>query len=87
MLSYIYNKKQGLKMAFEIDFYEKEYSKSVREKVQDDIQQIKNGDFLTKIDKYFESLMLPSHILLRLSSLRSPFITRLILSIVWAGLR
>ena len=31
------------------------YSASVKEKVKDDIYQIKNGDFLTKIDKYFDS--------------------------------
>ena len=33
---------------------EKSYPKSVQEKVNDDIYQIKNGDFLTKIDKYFD---------------------------------
>ena len=33
---------------------EKVYPVSVKEKVQDDIYQIKNGDFLTKIDKYFD---------------------------------
>ncbi len=33
---------------------DKIYPKSVREKVQDDIYQIKNGDFITKIDKYFD---------------------------------
>ena len=43
---------------------EKEYSKSVREKVQDDIQQIKNGDFLTKIDKYFDCFYEKSETLL-----------------------
>ena len=31
------------------------YPKSVKEKVQDDIYQIKNGDFIAKIDKYFDS--------------------------------
>ena len=33
---------------------EKIYPNSVKEKVRDDIYQIKNGDFLTKIDKYFD---------------------------------
>jgi transcription-repair coupling factor (superfamily II helicase) len=33
---------------------EKVYPNSVKEKVKDDIYQIKNGDFLTKIDKYFD---------------------------------
>ena len=33
---------------------EKSYPKSVQEKVNDDIYQIKNGNFLTKIDKYFD---------------------------------
>ncbi len=33
---------------------EKIYPNSVKEKVKDDIYQIKNGDFLTKIDKYFD---------------------------------
>lgn len=32
---------------------DKLYPNSVKEKVQDDIYQIKNGDFITKIDKYF----------------------------------
>ena len=31
----------------------KPYTKSVREKVEEDIEQIKNGEFITKIDKYF----------------------------------
>ena len=34
---------------------DKIYPNSVKEKVKDDIYQIKNGDFLTKIDKYFDS--------------------------------
>ena len=33
---------------------EKSYSNSVKEKVKEDIDQIKSGDFLTKIDKYFD---------------------------------
>ena len=33
---------------------DKVYSKSVREKVQEDICQIKDGEFITKIDKYFD---------------------------------
>ncbi len=33
---------------------EKNYPNSVKEKVRDDVYQIKNGDFLTKIDKYFD---------------------------------
>ena len=33
---------------------EKIYPNSVKEKVKDDIYQIKNGEFLTKIDKYFD---------------------------------
>lgn len=33
---------------------EKDYPKSVREKVEEDIDQIKNGDYLSKIDKYFD---------------------------------
>ena len=39
MLSYIYNKKQGLKMAFEIDFYEKENRKS---EILDFIDELRN---------------------------------------------
>ena len=39
MLSYIYNKKQGLKMAFEIDFYEKENGKS---EILDFIDELRN---------------------------------------------
>lgn len=31
----------------------KVYNKSLREKVQEDIEQIKNGEFISKIDKYF----------------------------------
>ena len=34
---------------------EKSYTKSVREKVEDDIAQIKDGEYITKIDKYFTS--------------------------------
>jgi len=34
---------------------DKFYPNSVKEKVKEDIEQIKNGDFLTKIDKYFNS--------------------------------
>ena len=33
---------------------DKVYPNSVKEKVQDDVYQIKNGEFLTKIDKYFD---------------------------------
>ena len=33
---------------------DKIYPNSVKEKVKDDILQIKNGEFLTKIDKYFD---------------------------------
>jgi len=33
---------------------QKSYSKIVKEKVKEDIEQIKEGDFLTKIDKYFD---------------------------------
>ncbi len=33
----------------------KDYSNNVKDKVEDDIAQIKDGDFLTKIDKYFNS--------------------------------
>lgn len=33
---------------------DKVYPNSVKEKVKDDIYQIKNGEFLTKIDKYFD---------------------------------
>ena len=33
---------------------EKVYPNSVKEKVKDDICQIRNGEFLTKIDKYFD---------------------------------
>ena len=33
---------------------EKAFPSGVKEKVEDDIYQIKNGDFLTKIDKYFD---------------------------------
>lgn len=32
----------------------KTYTKSVKEKVNEDLIQIKNGEFLTKIDKYFD---------------------------------
>ena len=32
----------------------KTYPNSVQEKVEDDIEQIKNGDYLSKIDKYFD---------------------------------
>ena len=32
----------------------KNYTKSVREKVNEDVIQIRNGEFLTKIDKYFD---------------------------------
>ena len=34
---------------------EKSYTKAVREKVDEDIKLIKNGEYLTKIDKYFDS--------------------------------
>lgn len=43
---------------------DKVYPKSVREKVQDDVYQIKNGDFITKIDKYFDSFYEKSSTLL-----------------------
>ncbi len=33
----------------------KSYPKSIHEKVAEDIQQIKNGDYIHKIDKYFDS--------------------------------
>ena len=33
---------------------EKSYIKPLREKVEEDIEQIKNGEFLNKIDKYFD---------------------------------
>ena len=33
---------------------DKAYPKSVRERVNEDINQIRNGDFITKIDKYFD---------------------------------
>ncbi len=33
---------------------DKIYPNSVKEKVKDDVYQIKNGEFLTKIDKYFD---------------------------------
>ena len=33
---------------------EKPYAGTIKEKVKEDIYQIKNGDFLTKIDKYFD---------------------------------
>ena len=33
----------------------KTYAKSVEEKVADDIEQIKNGEFINKIDRYFSS--------------------------------
>ena len=33
---------------------EKTYIKSIKEKVDEDISQIKNGEFLNKIDKYFD---------------------------------
>ena len=33
---------------------EKTYTKSVKEKVNEDLIQIRNGEFLTKIDKYFD---------------------------------
>ena len=43
---------------------DKTYSKSVREKVEEDIIQIKNGNFLTKIDKYFDCFYSKSNTLL-----------------------
>lgn len=32
----------------------KPYTEAVKEKVSEDVEQIKNGDYLTKIDKYFD---------------------------------
>ena len=32
-----------------------QYTKTVREKVESDIEEIKNGDYINKIDKYFDS--------------------------------
>ena len=34
---------------------DKTYTKTVREKVEADIEEIKNGEFINKIDKYFDS--------------------------------
>ena len=42
----------------------KSYTKHVREKVDNDIDTIKNGDFLSKIDKYFDSFYEKSNTLL-----------------------
>lgn len=43
---------------------DKQYTKSVREKVEEDVELIKNGEFLTKIDKYFDSFYERSNTLL-----------------------
>ena len=43
---------------------DKTYVKKVREKVEEDIELIKAGDFLTKIDKYFDSFYEKSNTLL-----------------------
>ncbi len=43
---------------------DKQYTKSVREKVEEDVELIKNGEFLTKIDKYFDSFYEKSNTLL-----------------------
>jgi len=43
---------------------EKQYVKPVREKAQEDVELIKNGEFLSKIDKYFDSFYEKSNTLL-----------------------
>ena len=43
---------------------DKTYVKKVREKVDEDLEAIKNGEFLTKIDKYFDSFYEQSNTLL-----------------------
>lgn len=43
---------------------DQQYTKSVREKVEEDVELIKNGEFLTKIDKYFDSFYEKSNTLL-----------------------
>ena len=42
----------------------KTYTVSAKEKVLEDVEQIKNGDYLTKIDKYFNDFYLESETLL-----------------------
>ena len=43
---------------------DKTYKVSAKEKVLEDVEQIKNGDYLTKIDKYFNDFYLESETLL-----------------------
>ena len=43
---------------------DKTYTVSAKEKVLEDVEQIKNGDYLTKIDKYFNDFYLESETLL-----------------------
>jgi len=43
---------------------ERPYTVSVKEKVLEDIEQIKNGDYLTKVDKYFDDFYPESETLL-----------------------
>lgn len=43
---------------------DKSYTKATREKAESDIEEIKNGEFINKIDKYFDSFYIKTNTLL-----------------------